>query len=116
MFHLIECRKFGRIRSLARVLQYRGCFACNQISFSPVLSRKDRHTGANGVSRLIKPSFSQESYMQDVYEVLRAKEILIEQVAREIEALRLVAPLLSDDTDSGSRPPMRQVFGGSRTP
>ena len=40
--------------------------------------------------------------MHDVYEVLRAKEMLIEQVAREIEALRLVAPLLADDRDPRS--------------
>lgn len=40
--------------------------------------------------------------MRDVYEVLRAKEILIEQLRREIEALRLVAPLLNDDRDNGS--------------
>jgi hypothetical protein len=40
--------------------------------------------------------------MRDVYEVLRAKEILIEQLHREIEALRLVTPLLNDDRDNGS--------------
>ena len=40
--------------------------------------------------------------MRDVYEILRAKEILMEQLGREIEALRLVAPLLTDDTDTGS--------------
>jgi len=40
--------------------------------------------------------------MRDVNEVLRAKEIHIEQLGREIEALRLVAPLLNDDTDAGS--------------
>lgn len=40
--------------------------------------------------------------MRDVYEVLRAKEILIEQLRREIEALRLAAPLLSDDRGNGS--------------
>ena len=40
--------------------------------------------------------------MHDVYEVLRAKEILIEQLRREVEALRLVAPLLNDDGDNGS--------------
>ena len=39
--------------------------------------------------------------MHDVYEVLRTKEILIEKLCREIEALRLVAPLLNDDTDAG---------------
>jgi hypothetical protein len=40
--------------------------------------------------------------MRDVNEVLRDKEIHIEQLGREIEALRLVAPLLNDDTDAGS--------------
>ena len=40
--------------------------------------------------------------MRDVYEVLRAKESLIEQLHQEIEALRLVAPLLYDNRDNGS--------------
>ena len=40
--------------------------------------------------------------MRDVYEILRAKEIRIQQLVRELEALRLVAPLLIDDTDTGS--------------
>jgi|SRR5579864_991648 len=40
--------------------------------------------------------------MRDVYEVLRAKEILIEQLRREVEALRLAVPLLSDDGDNGA--------------
>src|ERR1700751_1929767 len=40
--------------------------------------------------------------MRDVYEVLRAKEILIDQLRREVEALRLVAPLLNDEGDNGS--------------
>jgi hypothetical protein len=39
--------------------------------------------------------------MRDVYEVLRAKEILIDQLRREIEALQLVAPLLNHDRDNG---------------
>lgn len=38
--------------------------------------------------------------MQDVYEVLREKEIAIERVRREIEALRLALPLLNDEGDS----------------
>jgi len=38
--------------------------------------------------------------MHNVYEVLRTKEILIQQLGREIEALRLVAPLLSEAPDS----------------
>ena len=40
--------------------------------------------------------------MRDLHEVLRAKEGLIEQLRREIEALRLAAPLLNDDRDNGS--------------
>jgi hypothetical protein len=38
--------------------------------------------------------------MQDIYEILRKKEIAIERLAREVEALRLVAPLLTDDIDA----------------
>jgi hypothetical protein len=40
--------------------------------------------------------------MKDVYEVLRSKEREMETLAVEIEALRVVAPLLSDDGDSGN--------------
>ena len=36
--------------------------------------------------------------MRDVYEVLRTKEMLIERLGREIEALRLAVRLVSDDT------------------
>jgi hypothetical protein len=46
--------------------------------------------------------------MRDVYEVLGSKEREMETLAVEIEALRVVAPLLSDDDgDSGadSTPP-----------
>jgi hypothetical protein len=39
--------------------------------------------------------------MKDAYEVLRSKERQMETLAFEIEALRVVAPLLSDDGDSG---------------
>jgi hypothetical protein len=40
--------------------------------------------------------------MKDAYEVLRSKELEMETLAVEIEALRVVAPLLSDDGDSGN--------------
>jgi hypothetical protein len=45
--------------------------------------------------------------MKDFYEVLRLKERKMGTLAVEIEALRVVAPLLSDDVDSGadSTPP-----------
>jgi hypothetical protein len=40
--------------------------------------------------------------MKDVYEVLRAKEREMENLGIEIEALRIAAPLLSDDGENGS--------------
>ena len=39
--------------------------------------------------------------MKDVYEVLRVKENEISRVEVEVEALRVVAPLLSDDEETG---------------
>ena len=38
--------------------------------------------------------------MRDVYEVLRSKELEKETLEAQIQALRIVAPLLSDDADS----------------
>lgn len=43
----------------------------------------------------------QKGKLRDVYEVLREKEIAARRVAREVEILRLVAPLLADETDEG---------------
>lgn len=39
--------------------------------------------------------------MKDAYEILRLKEIELSRVRAEVEALVVVAPLLSDDGDSG---------------
>ena len=39
--------------------------------------------------------------MKDIYEILRLKEIELSRVGAEVEALRIAAPLLTDDTDSG---------------
>jgi hypothetical protein len=39
--------------------------------------------------------------MRDVYEVLREREQALEQVAREVQALRSAARLLKDDFDAG---------------
>ncbi|MGA8765192.1 MAG: hypothetical protein WB562_20160 [Candidatus Sulfotelmatobacter sp.] len=36
-------------------------------------------------------------YMKNVYEVLRQKEIELTRLEKEVEALRLVAPLLSEE-------------------
>ena len=38
--------------------------------------------------------------MKDVYEVLRQKELEISTLQIEVEALRIVAPLLSEDEES----------------
>lgn len=56
----------------------------------------------NMKSQTIGNLVSQEGDMRDLYEVLRAKEMRIQKLVRELEALRLVAPLLTDDTDTGS--------------
>ena len=40
--------------------------------------------------------------MRDIYEILRLKEIELSRVEAEVEALRIAAPLLTDDTDSGN--------------
>jgi hypothetical protein len=39
--------------------------------------------------------------MRNVYEVLRQKELEMARLEKEVEALRVAAPLLSDDKDSG---------------
>jgi len=38
--------------------------------------------------------------MKDVYDVLRQKELELSRLEIEVEALRVVAPLLSDDKGS----------------
>jgi len=37
--------------------------------------------------------------MRDVRDVLNERELMLETVRREVEALRLVVPLLADETD-----------------
>jgi len=39
--------------------------------------------------------------MRNVQEVLKEKKSAVERVRREVEALRLVTPLLADEADSG---------------
>ena len=38
--------------------------------------------------------------MKDVYEILRLKELEISRLEIEVEALRVIAPLLSDDNEA----------------
>jgi hypothetical protein len=40
--------------------------------------------------------------MKNVYEVLRQKEMELTRLEKEVEALRLVAPLLSEEKESSS--------------
>lgn len=42
--------------------------------------------------------------MKNVYEVLRQKELELARLEKEVEALRVAAPLLSDDKEMGSEP------------
>ncbi len=40
--------------------------------------------------------------MKNVYEVLRQKELELARLEKEVEALRVAAPLLSEDKEAGS--------------
>ena len=40
--------------------------------------------------------------MKDIFELLRQKELQISRLEIEVEALRVVAPLLSDDNEVGN--------------
>jgi len=40
--------------------------------------------------------------MKNVYEVLRQKELELTRLEKEVEALRVAAPLLSDDKDTST--------------
>jgi hypothetical protein len=46
--------------------------------------------------------FPGAKHMKNVYEVLRQKELELARLEKEVEALRVAAPLLSDDKESGS--------------
>lgn len=55
--------------------------------------------------------------MKNVYEVLRQKELELTRLEKEVEALRVAAPLLSDDKDAGmmddhSKPTLATAVSG----
>jgi hypothetical protein len=52
--------------------------------------------------------------MKNVYEVLRQKEMELTRLEKEVEALRLVAPLLSEEKESSdiSKPALAAAVGG----
>ena len=53
--------------------------------------------------------------MKNVYEVLRQKEMELTRLEKEVEALRLVAPLLSEEKESATdvaKPALATVVNG----
>jgi len=59
-------------------------------------------TPAYIADNLVFPIVSQVTHdMKNVYEVLRQKELELTRLEKEVEALRVAAPLLSDDKESG---------------
>jgi hypothetical protein len=54
--------------------------------------------------KLLNPTtvFSGAPFMKNVYEVLRQKEMELTRLEKEVEALRLVAPLLSEEKEMNS--------------
>jgi len=53
------------------------------------------------VSVIEKESCFLELAMKDIYELLSQKELAISRLETEVEALRVVAPLLSEDQEAG---------------
>jgi hypothetical protein len=57
--------------------------------------------------------------MKNVYEVLRQKEMELTRLEKEVEALRLVAPLLSEEKEMNSdmvKPALAQAVNGPQAP
>jgi len=57
--------------------------------------------------------------MKNVYEVLRQKEMELTRLEKEVEALRLVAPLLSEEKEGASevsKPTLATAVNASQAP
>jgi hypothetical protein len=54
--------------------------------------------------------------MKNVYEVLRQKELEVSRLQKEVEALRVAGPLLSDDEAEDDRPGPRLQRAVNETP
>jgi hypothetical protein len=54
--------------------------------------------------------------MKNVYEVLRQKELELAKLEKEVEALRVAAPLLSDDKEAASEAAMNKPTLASASP
>ncbi|MGA6980071.1 MAG: hypothetical protein WBZ11_00815 [Candidatus Sulfotelmatobacter sp.] len=62
---------------------------------------------------------SGDGNMKNVYEVLRQKEMELTRLEKEVEALRLVAPLLSEEKESNSdmvKPSLATAVNGPQQP
>lgn len=56
--------------------------------------------------KLFDPSVHGWLRMKNVYEVLRQKELELARLEKEVEALRVAAPLLSDDKEAALEVPV----------
>jgi len=56
--------------------------------------------------------------MKDVYAVLRQKELEMSRLENEVEALRVVAPILSEDgeVENGNQPTLRHAVNDTPQP
>ena len=56
--------------------------------------------------------------MKDVYEVLRQKELEVSRLENEVEALRVAAPLLSEDgqAENDNRPTLHRAVNDTPQP
>jgi hypothetical protein len=57
----------------------------------------------------------ESKFMRDVTELLRAKEQELLKVKRQVEALRIAAPLLGDDDDRVTPSPTQIMSKGNRS-
>jgi hypothetical protein len=51
--------------------------------------------------------------MKNVYEVLRQKELELARLEKEVEALRVAAPLLSEDKEGGAEIPNKPTLAAA---
>ena len=64
--------------------------------------------GDSRLRKSVSAGFGQVRYywrMKDVYEVLRQKEREVSRLKKEVEALRIAAPLVSEDDQAGDDQP-----------
>lgn len=54
--------------------------------------------------------------MKNVYEVLRQKELELARLEKEVEALRVAAPLLSEDKEAASDAAAKPTLAPTPTP